>query len=90
MLAFVYLFWRGPSLSSRKMDLELEWQPSLYHESREETWTDGWAEPLSSKSVLFPGWESGLQVGDEGSTGAEEERGLGGHGRLSKPGRPSG
>lgn len=37
---------------------------------------DGRAGPLSSNSVISPGWESGLQVGDEESTGAEGERGL--------------
>lgn len=36
---------------------------------------DGWAEPLSSNSLIFPGWESGLQIGDVESTGAEGERG---------------
>lgn len=54
--------------------------------SREEAWMDGWAGTLSSNSVIFPGWESGLQLGEE-STGAEGERELGGHGRLCKPGR---
>lgn len=45
---------------------------------------DIWAGPLSSNSGIFPGWESGLQLGDEESTGAEGERGLGGHGCLSQ------
>lgn len=80
MLEIVCLFWRGLNLSSRRMDLELEWQPALYQASRIkgrglDGWMDGWAGPLSSNSVIFPGWESGLQVGDEESTGAEGERG---------------
>lgn len=54
-------------------------QPALYQGPKDQGkrpgWMDGWAGPLSSNSVIFPGWESGLQVGDEESTGAEGERG---------------
>lgn len=43
MLAFVCLFWQGLSLSSHKMDLELEWQSALYHAPRiKGRGLDGW------------------------------------------------